>query len=236
VAGRTIGQVTGAALKDTAVLVLGIGPVFCRVAGRAFPLIVSGRRIILQVAALAVFKASVVERDVVPVGGAWMAVQAGIGIALHSQQIGLPLGWQPAHVPQPVLCLCIVVRWALVKVAGTAFKSPLVVKGRDRPTIHYVTVLAVAGKVVGVQRIGRQLVAAHAIGRGIGVLPVPVAIHTFDLLVLADERIDLVVDILPQEGDRLCLEEQALLWHARHNLFRRVGFLQGPDLALERVY
>jgi hypothetical protein len=65
-----------------------------------------------------------------------------------------------------------------------------------------VAVVTVAGEMVGVEGIGREIMAASALCRGVGILPARVAIGTFEIGMSTAEIVNGVVYVLTQEGNR----------------------------------
>jgi hypothetical protein len=87
----------------------------------------------------------------------------------------------------------IVVKWSVVRVTRVAFDDALVIERKGLPHVRQVTVLTIAGKVVGVERVGAKLVAVGAPGWRAGIVSVLVAGGAFCREVFAAERVGVVV-------------------------------------------
>ncbi|KPL21880.1 MAG: hypothetical protein AMJ93_08535 [Anaerolineae bacterium SM23_84] len=89
-------------------------------------------------------------------------------------------------------------------VTGVALDHAYVVElsGR-RPVaaVYVVTVVTLASKMVWVERIGPEIVAATALGRGVGVLTILVASGTFGLGMSTREGVKVMIHVLTQERD-----------------------------------
>jgi len=75
----------------------------------------------------------------------------------------------------------IVVGWAICQVTGSAFDNIHMVELEGRPAINIVAIGTLAGEMIGIDKVGRQLVAIRAIRRGIGILTIQVTSDAFDV-------------------------------------------------------
>lgn len=130
-------------------------------------------------------------------------------------------------------CMGIVVLWVFLQVAGLAFDDVRVIEFKRLPVVNDVAVATIAGEMVGIERVGRQLVAMTTVNGGIGVLTVPVAGSTFKVGVSLGKGIVAVINILAEEGDRYGLRQRGRGRHWRYDSLTGVGLLQGGDLAAE---
>ena len=87
----------------------------------------------------------------------------------------------------------IVIRWGVIHVTRVAFDDALVIERKGLPHVRQVTVLTIAGKMVGVERVGAQLVAIGAPGWRAGIQSVLVTGGAFCREVFAAERVGVVV-------------------------------------------
>ena len=103
---------------------------------------------------------------------------------------------------QIIVWAYIVVGWAIGQVTGSAFDDIHVVELEGCPAINIVAIGTLAGEMIGIERVGRWLMATNAVGRGIGILTIRVASDAFDGSVSTSEGVEAMVYILIQEGNR----------------------------------